>query len=161
MQSYVANSYLFTNFEIMGTLTKAKIHFFFQQPIPLPGRSKLKAFIVDFFKKEGKSLKTLNYIFCSDQQLLKINQRFLHHDFFTDIITFNLSGFPKEIEGEIYISVTRVKENALHLKVPFKEELFRVIFHGVLHLCGYEDNTRSKSALMRKKENQLLSGFLV
>jgi rRNA maturation RNase YbeY len=136
------------------------IRFFFQQQISLNNRKKLKTFILNIFKKEGKSVYSLNYIFCSDQQLLKINQQFLKHNLFTDIISFNLSEKPDIIEGEIYISVNRVRENAQSFKVPVKVELLRVIFHGALHSCGYDDKTKAELLVMRKNEDKLITAYL-
>ena len=98
-------------------------------------------------------------IFCTDEYLLDINRRFLQHDYYTDIITFNLSGNPKTIEGEIYISVDRINENASSNGVSKKEELHRVIFHGVLHLCGYKDKLQEEKAKMTSAENRHLKMY--
>jgi rRNA maturation RNase YbeY len=119
-------------------------------------KKRLKAFIALLFEKERTTLYTLNYIFCSDKYLLDINQKFLQHDFFTDIITFDLSEAPNYIVGEIYISIDRVKENALLMKTNREEELLRVIFHGALHLCGFKDKKQSDIKIMREKEDQYL-----
>ena len=100
-------------------------------------------------------MKSLNYIFCSDKELLKINIDFLNHDYFTDIITFDLSE-KDGIVGEIYISLERVRENAQQLKVPVTEELHRVIFHGALHLCGFKDKTKADKLVMTKKQDEYL-----
>lgn len=135
------------------------IHFFFPLKTSLVNRTKLKVFLEKMFQKEGKALHGLNYIFCSDKELLRINQDYLGHDYYTDIITFDLSGNNKEIMAEIYISVERVKENARHLGVSFKEELHRVIFHGVLHLCGYGDKNAYQERIMREKENFYLNQY--
>ena len=118
----------------------------------LPKKSELKNFIA----KQTKKKLSLSYVFCSDEYLLGINQQFLAHDFYTDIITFPLSETEKEIEAEIYISIDRVKDNAQKLKLEFKDELHRVIFHGVLHLLGFKDKTSAQKAIMRAKENELL-----
>jgi len=98
----------------------------------------------------------LSYIFCSDKYLLSINQKYLNHNTFTDIVTFDLAE-SAEIDGEIYISVGRVKENAVKYEVDFEEELRRVIIHGLLHLIGYKDKTASQKVQMRKKEQACLS----
>jgi rRNA maturation RNase YbeY len=140
---------------------KTKIQFFFQTNIRLAEKTKLKNFLSIVFKKEGKQLEALNYVFCSDKYLLKINQSFLKHDFYTDIITFELSEKSKLIEGEIYISTDRVKENAKRLQINPKLELLRVIFHGALHLCGYSDKTRIQKDEIRKKENEYLLRYLM
>ena len=105
---------------------------------------------------EGKIIESLIYVFCSDKYLLKINQTFLNHNYYTDILTFDLSKTSKIIEGEIYISVDRVKENSKELKININLEFLRVIFHGVLHLCGYTDKTKLQKQKMRKKEDEYL-----
>ncbi|MDD2794130.1 MAG: rRNA maturation RNase YbeY [Sediminibacterium sp.] len=127
--------------------------FVFQQKTPL------KQFIESIFKKEKKQLAGLRYVFCSDDMLLDINRNFLQHDYFTDIISFGLSEKREPIEGEIYISIDRVKDNAQMLGVTFKEEILRVLFHGALHLCGYKDKTKSEIITMRAKEDQYLQLF--
>ena len=102
----------------------------------------------------------MNYIFCSDEYLLEVNNNFLQHDFYTDIITFDLSlSKTSPTIGEIYISVDRVKENAITHKTSFELELHRVIFHGALHLCGYKDKTKKDALLMRDKEEDCLSMY--
>jgi probable rRNA maturation factor len=137
------------------------IHFFFADTrISLRDRTRLKAFITTMFGKEGKKLSGLNYVFCSDEYLLDINRRFLNHDYYTDIITFDISEKRAPIEGEIYISIDRVKENALSMNQSFRRELHRVIFHGVLHLCGYKDKSKADEAQMRAKENEYLDRYL-
>jgi rRNA maturation RNase YbeY len=141
-------------------LSKQKVYFFFQEvKFTLEERARLKRFIENIFKKEGKRLQSLNYIFCTDKALLEINQQFLKHDFYTDIITFDLSDSAIVI-AEIYISIDRVKENALDHKVSFKRELYRVLFHGVLHLCGYKDKKRGEIQEMREKEDYYFSKYL-
>lgn len=122
----------------------------------LKNRTRLKTFIKDLFVKEGQGLRNLQYVFCTDEYLLQINQQFLQHDTLTDIVTFELGEDPSITEGEIYISVDRVKENALKFEVSEEQELHRVIFHGALHLCGYKDKSKDQSALMREKENECL-----
>lgn len=141
------------------TSSKSKVCFFFEKKnFNLKNRGPLKAFIEALFKKEGKKLESLNYIFTSDKELLKINQDFLQHDDLTDIITFEYSNTDKT-QGEIYISVDRVKENALALKIPFTQELHRVIFHGALHLCGYKDKTTFHVKKMRGREDYYLGQY--
>ncbi len=138
------------------------IRFNFLIPFSLKERNKLKEFLRQLFKKEGKTLAQLDYIFCDDEYLLKINQDFLHHDTYTDIITFDLSEKKMDpITGEIYISVDRVKENAGQFKIPVSIEMTRVIFHGALHLCGYKDKTTREQSLMRSKEDYYLKLFHV
>lgn len=127
--------------------------------VRLKDRRKLKAFLANLFQKEGFLLRRLDYIFCNDAYLLKINQSYLHHNTYTDIITFDLSEKKAEKSAEIYISKERVKENAEIFGVPFEQELHRVIFHGVLHLCGYGDKTSSEKRQMRFKENEALQTY--
>lgn len=124
--------------------------------IQLSERKRLKLFIERIFRKKKKALTKLSIIFCTDEYLLDINKRFLQHDYYTDIITFNLSESPNIIDGEIYISVDRIKENARNQQVFLKDELHRVIFHGVLHLCGYKDKEQGEKAKMTTAENKQL-----
>jgi probable rRNA maturation factor len=136
------------------------VHFhFLKKDFSLRNRDKLKVFINDLFEKEKKVLDNLDYIFCSDAYLLKINKDYLEHNFYTDIITFDLSSNTKSIFGEIYISTDRVKENAILYKTSFTQELYRVLFHGCLHLCGFKDKSPTQSKKMRKKEDEYLSLF--
>ena len=125
----------------------------------LASKNKLKKFIATSFEKEAKKKLSVGYVFCSDEYLLRINQDFLKHDYYTDIITFPLSETDRKVEAEIYISIDRVKENALKLKVPFEKELYRVIFHGVLHLIGYKDKTATQNEEMRKAEEKWIKSF--
>jgi probable rRNA maturation factor len=127
----------------------------------LKERTRLKVFIENIFTSEKKKLGNLSYIFCSDEHLLTINRDFLKHDFYTDVITFNLSSSKTEIEGEVYLSVDRIKDNAKQIGVSFKEELHRVLFHGALHLCGYRDKKAADVLVMRSKENKYLKQYLV
>jgi len=120
---------------------------------------KLKQFLVSIFRNEEVTFKSVSYIFCKDEYLLTLNQQYLNHDTLTDILTFTLSGKDPAIISEIYISVERVKENAISLKTGYQEELFRVMIHGILHLCGYTDHTPKQKALMRAKENYYLSQY--
>lgn len=137
-------------------MSEINIQFFFQRAIRLSNKRKLNRFLNSIFKTEGKTLESLSYIFCSDKYLLNINRKFLNHDFYTDIITFDLSDNHLAVNGEIYISVDRVKENARVFKTSFNSEFLRVLFHGALHLCGYNDKTQSQRQKMRKKEIEYL-----
>jgi rRNA maturation RNase YbeY len=137
--------------------TTVPVDFHFLEPASLKDRQILKAFLRSLFKKEGTKLDSLRYIFCSDKYLLEINRQYLNHDDYTDIITFNLSDSPVPVNGEIYISVDRVKDNARQFNTSFRQELHRVIFHGALHLCGYKDKSSKDEKLMREKENQYLA----
>jgi probable rRNA maturation factor len=137
------------------------ISFFFQDTrLRLPERKRLKEFILSLFKHHGRKLKSLTYVFCTDKYLLEINRKFLNHDHYTDIITFNLSDSKLTIEGEIYISVDRVKENAGVLGASINEELHRVMFHGVLHLCGLKDKGNKDKKIMRLEEDKNLKLYL-
>ena len=136
------------------------IQFHFLLPVTFTQRTLVKEVIKDLFKKEKTRLAQLQYIFCSDEYLLEINKQHLKHNYFTDIITFDLSETPDAVTGEIYISIDRVKENAQTYKVSFKQELLRVIFHGALHLCGYKDKSEKDEALMRKAEDKYLQYYL-
>lgn len=132
------------------------IQFNFLEPIDLRDRSRLKKFLISLFKKEGKGLNELQYIFCSDRYLLEINRQYLNHDYYTDIITFDLSERNQPINAEIYISVDRIRENAGDYNSTLKKELHRVIFHGALHLCGYKDKHPQDQKLMRHMEDKYL-----
>lgn len=125
--------------------------------IRLRDKSLLKTFLSSIFAQEGFDFKSVSYIFCTDEFLLKLNQQYLNHDTFTDILTFTLSGSSLPIVSEIYISVERVKENASLLNISYETELHRVMIHGILHLCGYEDITLKQKAAMRGKEDYYLS----
>jgi len=137
----------------MTVARKSKIYFFFEKPITLTNRSKLKKFIEGIFKKEKQELYRLNYIFCTDKQLLAINRQYLKHDYYSDIITFELSQDGMPIEGEVYVSVDRIKANALEFGEPMNKELHRIILHGALHLCGYRDKLPGEKRTMRARED--------
>jgi probable rRNA maturation factor len=141
--------------------SKSKVCFFFEKRgFNLRDRNRLKDFIEHIFRKEKKKLESINYIFCSDRRLLAINRQFLKHDFYTDIITFDLSEGEKII-AEIYISIDRVIDNAKLINQPFKYELHRVIFHGALHLCGFSDKQAVHQRIMSTKEDLYLSKYFV
>jgi probable rRNA maturation factor len=137
-------------------MTLPTIQFHLLKAISLRDRTRLKAFLRLLFQKEKVKLAELQYIFCSDDRLLEINKQFLNHDYYTDIITFNLSGANQPINAEIYISVDRVRENAREFNSSIQMELHRVIFHGALHLCGYKDKTGKDQLEMRKMEDKYL-----
>lgn len=105
---------------------------------------------------EGCVLGDITFVFCSDEELLGVNKEFLNHDYYTDIITFDYSE-GSVISGDLFISIDRVKENALSFNVQITEELHRVAFHGVLHLLGYNDKTEAEVIIMRSKENHYLN----
>jgi probable rRNA maturation factor len=137
----------------LGTIT------FTNHDIKFPIKDKLlvKSFIARAFVEEGISFKSVSYVFCTDQFLLKLNQEYLNHDTLTDILTFTLSNTSFPVVSEIYISIERVKENAEKQNEPFITELYRVMIHGILHLCGYNDHSNPEKATMRKKEDHYLS----
>ncbi len=128
--------------------------------IALGNRIVLKAFLVKQMKKEGIKIECLQYVFCSDKYLLDINKQFLNHDYYTDIISFDLSEIPGQLIGDIYISADRVKENAKTHKTTQGNELLRVIFHGALHFCGYKDKKPADAKLMRSMEEKWLRAYL-
>ncbi len=127
----------------------------------LKNKRKLSAYIDGLVSKYLKNVKTseITYVFCNDNFLLEMNKNFLDHDSFTDIITFDLSESKQELQGEIYISIERVKENAKLYKTTFTDELHRVIFHGVLHLCGFKDKTPKDQKIMRENEDYCLEHY--
>lgn len=121
----------------------------------LKDKRNLSAFLFNLIKSYKVAIEKIDliYIFCHDDYLLEINKEFLQHDTLTDIITFDLSETTNHLQGEIYISIDRVKENASQFKTTYKEELHRVIFHGALHLCGYKDKTPKDQQKMRAEED--------
>lgn len=133
-----------------------QVQFHFQTQVILKQRKVLKQFISNMFRLEKVQSQSLSIVFCTDKFLLDINQQYLQHNYFTDIITFTLSPTLAPIEGEIYISTETVYRNAKDYDVSTREELHRVIFHGVLHLCGYLDSTLKQKKLMRQKEDAYL-----
>lgn len=133
------------------------IHFFYENIEETVDES-LKSWIEDIIISEQKKTGEINYIFCDDEYLLKINQDFLDHDYYTDIITFDkVRG--KTISGEIFVSLTRIKDNASLISKNYEEEKRRVIAHGVLHLCGYKDKTEEQQKEMRGKEDFYLNRY--
>lgn len=133
--------------------------FFFNEDTSyqLRQRTEIRSWLKTIAKKEKYSILELNYIFCSDEYLLQINKDFLDHDYYTDIITFDNSELKGKIEGDIFISIDRVKENAQLQHTSLKDELHRVLVHGLLHLTGYKDKTAKEKEIMRKKEDASLS----
>lgn len=119
-------------------------------------RKLLRLWVVSTIVQENFSCGVINFNFCSDEYLLKLNRKHLNHDYYTDIITFDI-GEAGLISGDIYISVDRVKDNAKQNNTPFAKELHRVMIHGILHLCGYKDSSINEKRLMRNKENKHLA----
>jgi probable rRNA maturation factor len=133
------------------------VQFFFLQKAYLKNRTALKQQVVALFKKEKRALESINIIFCSDDYLLEINKSHLNHNYYTDIITFDLTaGKNQPIIAELYISVDRVKDNAQQLQQTFTREIHRVIFHGCLHLCGYKDKSAADIKKMRSAEDKYI-----
>jgi probable rRNA maturation factor len=123
----------------------------------LAERKQIRSLLSTTAKKHSKTIQSLQYVFVSDDDLHQINLEFLNHDTLTDIITFDLGTTRTEVDGEIYISLDRVKENSNTLKTHYFEELIRVISHGLLHLIGFKDKTLKDAAIMRSKEEECLS----
>ena len=137
------------------------IDFTFETDFELENQTKLQSWISDVIISEGFELGELLYVFCDDNYLHKLNVEFLGHDTLTDILSFDYR-VGKEINGEIFISVERVADNAKDFKTNFQEELHRVIIHGIFHFCGLKDETEEEEMLMRKKEDEaleLLQGY--
>jgi probable rRNA maturation factor len=127
---------------------------FFNEDVPLPklGKRKIVSWIDDVILKEEKLLGEISFIFCSDDFLLQVNKQYFNHDYYTDIITFDYVENDL-IQGDIFISLDRVKENAMIYKVTFDNEIHRLIIHGILHLIGYKDKLKKDKLLMTAKED--------
>jgi len=120
----------------------------------------LTSWLINIAKQNAYYVEKLNYIFCSDQDLLSINQQYLNHDYYTDIITFDLSEKKGTLIADIYISIERVQDNAKMLNEEFEHEFLRVLAHGILHLIGYNDKSEQQQQLMRKKEDMCIENYL-
>ncbi|ROH96062.1 rRNA maturation RNase YbeY [Chryseobacterium daecheongense] len=132
---------------------------FFYENLPESVNTEYTKWLEDLILTEGKKLGEINYIFCDDEYLLKVNQDYLQHDYYTDIITFDyVKG--KTISGEIFVSLQRISDNASTLSKNYEEELRRVLAHGILHLCGYKDKTEEEEKEMRRKEDVYLARYL-
>jgi len=133
---------------------------FISEPIPNINSEFFILSLPKLIQLENKECGPITLIFCDDEKILEVNKEFLSHDYYTDIITFDYS-LNQSISGDLFISTERVKDNAALFKKTFENELMRVVFHGVLHLCGYNDKTEEEISLMRSKEeyylNQLVS----
>lgn len=136
------------------------IEFDSQNDFQLENEQDIKTWIESIVVSEGFKLGEILYIFCDDDFLHDINVKFLNHDTLTDIITFDYN-LGKQINSEIYISIPRVKENAHSFNTTFENELHRVMIHGILHLCGYKDETDSQEAEMRLKEDLALRKLIL
>ncbi len=137
-------------------MSEPKIQFHSECDFNLTRPSLREDWLSELAEKEGKKIEAVNYIFCDDEYLHKVNVEFLNHDNYTDIITFDY-GIGAELVSDIFVSVERVQDNAREYRVAFEDELDRVLAHGILHLCGYKDKTPADEALMREKENYYLS----
>ncbi len=123
----------------------------------ISNKKEIRALLKKICKKENKKISFINCVFCSDNRLLEINKKYLNHVSLTDVVTFDFTLNKKNLEGDIYISIDRVKENATKYKEPFKTELLRIIIHGLLHLIGFSDKTKEDKNIMTLKENEYLS----
>ncbi|MAJ98215.1 MAG: rRNA maturation RNase YbeY [Flavobacteriales bacterium TMED288] len=133
------------------------INFFIEANFNLKRKKHIKKLIDFMLIKENVKIKYINFIFCDDNFLLKINNKFLDHDFYTDVISFNYSS--SQIEGEIYISISRVLDNSRTYNTDENVELIRVIVHGVLHLCGYNDKNYGEKKSMKLKEDEYINKY--
>ena len=132
------------------------IQFFFENIDKISLSDETKIWLMNLITNEQKKVGEINYIFCDDEYLLKVNRDFLQHDYYTDIITFDyVKG--KTIAGDIFVSLPRISENAETHSKNFNLELHRVLAHGVLHLCGYKDKTEEEIKEMRNKEDYYLN----
>lgn len=123
--------------------------------MPILNFERIEKWLVEIAIKYDRKIRNLNYLFCDDSEILRVNREFLNHDYFTDIITFDYSRKEK-VGGDLFISLDTVKSNAEGLNVPYEEELLRVIAHGLLHLCGIDDKGPGEREIMERHENEAL-----
>ena len=135
-------------------------YFNYETDFGLENEKKKKKWISTIIQSEEKEAGEINYIFCDDDYLLKINVDYLDHDTLTDIISFDYCE-GNSLQGDIFISIERVRENAAEFNTIFEEELKRVMAHGILHYCGYKDKTEEESLAMRQKEEEKIKMFHV
>ncbi len=134
------------------------INYFFEEISTIAINEDISTWLEDIIVNEEKKLGKIQYIFCDDEYLLNVNREYLQHDFYTDIITFDyVKG--KKISGDIFVSLPRIKDNAVQLSTDENEELKRVLAHGILHLCGYKDKSEEEQTMMTEKENYYLSKY--
>lgn len=138
---------------------KIRFHFL-KKGFALRKRTILKRFIMDLFRSEGLRIESINYIFCTDPYLRKLNKKHLNHDYNTDILTFVMSSPNKPLIADIFISFDTVKSNSIRFGCTFTSELRRVIFHGALHACGYDDKTTRQKMEMRRREDLLMDKYI-
>jgi len=137
---------------------KNMINYFFEEINKIEIHSKISEWLENLIQTENKKPGDINYIFCDDEYLLKVNQDYLDHDYYTDIITFDyVKG--KTISGDIFVSLPRILDNASTLSQDFDSEFRRVLAHGLLHLCGYKDKTKEEESTMRQKEDFYINQF--
>jgi rRNA maturation RNase YbeY len=136
------------------------ISFNYELEFQLENEEQFSSWISNLILSENKKEGDINYIFCDDEYILEINKQYLDHDYYTDIISFDYS-VGNELHGDIFVSIERVRENAVEFDVTFDEELKRVLAHGVLHYCGYKDKTEEEELLMRSKEDEKIKMFHV
>ena len=134
------------------------ISFNYELAFKLPSETPITKWLTEVIQQENCKVGDINFVFCDDEYLHKLNVEFLNHDTLTDIISFDYS-VGKELHGDVFISKERVQENAESFKVNFDDELKRVMVHGILHYCGYKDKTDDESRIMREKENHYLNLF--
>ncbi|MFT5248315.1 MAG: putative rRNA maturation factor [bacterium] len=134
------------------------ISFNYEVDFQLHSEVQVNKWLSEVIKSESFKEGEINYVFCDDEYLLKLNVEFLKHDTLTDILSFDYS-LGKELNGDIFISIERVKENAEDFNVGFETELKRVMVHGVLHYCGYKDKSEEEERVMREKENHYINLF--
>ena len=141
---------------------KPVINFFTEEiSYVLKNKRKIRAWIAASISTEGYALDELNFIFCGDEYLLRINQQYLKHDTYTDVITFDNSEAPNTVSGDIFISIDRIRENAGLYGHVLQAELCRVMIHGTLHLLGYKDKSKSDKKRMTEKENEHLAQLYI
>ena len=128
-------------------------------PFYFPKREITRSFLLSIFREHSKKVEGVNYIFCNDAYLLGLNKEHLHHDYFTDILTFELNGKGEPVLADIYISITRAKDNARQYQVTQKDEIIRLLIHGTLHLCGFKDKTKREREQMSSLETHYLNKF--
>lgn len=141
----------------MANTTRGIRFFTEDSSVALKNKAKLRDWFINTAKAEGNTIKEINYIFCSDAYLLEMNQSYLNHDTYTDIITFDNSETNGKVLGDIFISIDRIKENAKKFGVTESEELHRVMIHGLLHLLGHGDKSKAEKTTMTEKENHYLA----
>lgn len=141
-------------------MKESKINFYSENEFILEETERYAKWIEEVIASENMKLEEINYIFCDDEYMLKLNVEFLNHDTYTDIITFN-NNVGTILQGDIFISTERVRDNSETFGVIFEEEMRRVMSHGILHLCGYNDKTDEDSLIMREKEEEKMNLFHV